>query len=101
MNGQDSATRLLTVAFLSTSMLASADEYVGAWFKVWYPDSFEVIPSMASTTAGKGVDSAFFRSPDGQVEFYIFSPQWSGEPNDIAIHPSRDLEGRRGKAIRG
>jgi hypothetical protein len=72
-------------------MYASAGQYAGAWFQVWYPDNFEVTPSMASTTADKGVDSAFFRSPDGQVEFYIFSPQWSGEPSDIAIHPSREI----------
>ena len=25
-------------------------------------------------------DEAYFRSPDGLVEFYIFSPQWGGDP---------------------
>ncbi|EIC19833.1 hypothetical protein [Thiorhodovibrio frisius] len=77
----------LLVAISSTTQAAS---YTGAWFKVWYPDSFRAVPSIPSRTSGDGVDSAFFRSPDGQVEFYIFSPQWNGEPSDIAIDPARE-----------
>ena len=90
MNGQHTATLLFAVIFACISKDLLAGEYTGAWFKVWYPDTFEVIPSMASTTVQKGVDSAFFRSPDRQVEFYVFSPQWSGDPSDIALDPSQE-----------
>jgi hypothetical protein len=59
--------------------------YTGAWFKISYPPGFKVCPSLKSLTTD-GYDSAFFKSPDGKVEFYIFSPQWNGEPNDIALN---------------
>ncbi len=69
---------------------SQAASYSGAWFKVWYPDNFQVFNSMPSTTADQGYDSVFFRSPDGQVEFYMFSPQWNGEPRDIALDPLKE-----------
>jgi len=91
MNRQCNATLFLAVVLGCTSSATSAAKYTGAWFQVWFPDDFKAIPSMASTTAEEGVDSAFFRSPDGQVEFYIFSPQWSGEPTDIAMNASLEI----------
>ena len=65
--------------------VARTDTFVGAWFTVWSPPGFGVTPSLRSLTSNEGYDSAFFRSPDGRVEFYVFAPQWSGEPTDIAI----------------
>lgn len=63
--------------------------YRGAWFTISYPLEFIVHPSMKSSTAGvKGYDSAFFASPDHKIEFYIYSPQWSGEPTDVALKPN-------------
>jgi hypothetical protein len=67
------------------SSRSSDGTFRGAWFRVWAPPSFAVVPSLKSTTAQEGFDSVFFRSPDRQVEFYVFSPQWSGEPTDIAL----------------
>jgi RNA polymerase subunit RPABC4/transcription elongation factor Spt4 len=58
--------------------------FTGAWFKITAPSDFIVKPSMKSSS-GSGYESAFFDSPDGDVEFYVFSPQWGGEPNDINI----------------
>jgi hypothetical protein len=60
--------------------------YQGAWFTINYPDDFMPRNSMRSLTSTEGYDSAFFLSPDGLVEFYIFSPQWNGIPADININ---------------
>jgi len=64
------------------------ETYRGAWFTVQYPSAFQVKPSMKSRTAAKGYDSAFFIAPGGEVEFYVFSPQWHGEPQDLALNPA-------------
>lgn len=65
--------------------------YQGAWFSIKYPPGFRVQPSLKSRDAVTGYDSAFFISPDREVEFYVFSPHWSGEPEDIRIDPHREL----------
>jgi hypothetical protein len=44
---------------------------------------------LASSTA-EGYDSAVFTAPDGSVSFYVYAPQWSGEPTDIALDPERE-----------
>lgn len=52
--------------------------YKGAWFDVYYPSVFKVVPREPG--AANRPDGASFLSPDGKVEFYVFSPQWSGNP---------------------
>jgi hypothetical protein len=47
-------------------------DYKSPWFKVTYPANF--------SSESKEKDEATFTSPDGLVEFYVYSPQWSGEP---------------------
>lgn len=74
---------MATMLFLQMS--AQTKTYRGAWFEVKYPKNFVAKGSIPSATSGKGFDSAFFTSPDGQVEFYIYSPQWNGKPTDIAL----------------
>ncbi len=64
--------------------------YDGAWFTIHYPSDFIVHPSMRSSTSAKGFDSAIFTSPDGLVEFYVFSPQWDGQAYDIALKPASE-----------
>ena len=96
--------------FLSQAGLAGGPEgwpvYKGAWFEVKYPPSFRVQPSLKSATAVNGYDSAFFLSPDGEAEFYVFSPQWGGDPTDIEMNQERealvsqDFENRGEKKIR-
>lgn len=63
--------------------------FQGAWFKITYPAGFTPAPSLASSTA-EGYDSAAFISPDGSVSFYVYAPQWGGEPTDIALDPLRE-----------
>lgn len=65
--------------------------YKGAWFDIEYPASFKVENSLKSSTSSEGFDSAFFTSPDGKVQFYIFSPQWSGKPGDIKIQENEKM----------
>ena len=66
--------------------------YHGAWFEVGYPAEFTVRPSLPSSTA-EGYDSAEFISPDAAVSFYVFAPQWGGEPTDIALDPQSERLG--------
>lgn len=60
--------------------------FKGSWFDIKYPIGFKtVIREPAATGGGDGVacDGVSFISPDGLVEFYIYSPQWSGSPKWI------------------
>ncbi len=65
--------------------------YKGAWFAVSYPADFAVRPAQRSATSTAGYDSVFFASPDGLVQFYVFSPQWlGGEPDEIEVNPATE-----------
>jgi len=65
--------------------------YKGAWFDIKHPQGFVVRESLPSATSTRGYDSVFFTSPDGLVEFYVYSPQWSGEPTDILPNPLMEV----------
>jgi hypothetical protein len=76
-------------------------DYRGAWFDVKYPASFEPIPCERSTSAD-GYDGVAFASPDGKVEFYVFSPQWNGESDwiiqadeETVVDKSQETSGSR------
>ncbi|MCP5152812.1 MAG: hypothetical protein H6983_01510 [Ectothiorhodospiraceae bacterium] len=60
--------------------------FQGAWFEVEYPPGFAVEASIESPSMAGRFDSVSFVSADGAVAFYVYSPQWSGEPTDIALH---------------
>ena len=76
-------------------------KFEGAWFDILYPRDFKVRISLFSNSSGeKKAESAFFTSPDGTVEFYIFSPQWSGDPRDIALNPATEVLGDRTKSTK-
>ncbi|MBP0611801.1 hypothetical protein J8J42_01925 [Chryseobacterium sp. cx-311] len=66
------------------------EKYTGAWFTVEFPGNFSVTPSLQSATRTEGYDSVVFTSPDGKVQFYIFSPQWSGVATDIALQSGEE-----------
>jgi len=98
---------LLNVPALTGTNIPGGDSwrvYEGAWFKIKYPAAFAVHPSQRNSS-GEGHDSVFFTAPDGSVEFYVFSPQWNGEPNDIEIKTgevlvSQNSEKRGEKTVR-
>lgn len=76
---------LLLLGGLCLCFTAKAESfkiYKGAFFSICYPASFKVQPQQKSAT-GPGYDAVSFVSPDGLAEFYVFSPQWRGEPEWI------------------
>ncbi len=83
------AATVLALASLSSLAHAAGTEgwptYEGAWFDVKYPKGFKVVPRQKSSTYEGRYDAVSFVSPDGNAEFYVFSPQWSGTPAWIAL----------------
>lgn len=77
---------------------AQTKTFKGAWFEITYPQDFTARGSLPSSTSeGERFDSAFFVAPDGDVEFYIFAPQWDGEATDIALRPNEKEASRQVK----
>ena len=81
--------KLVLIFFVTFLPLLSKDKsdfklYRGAWFEVSYPKNFTIKPSIVSNVPNQ-YDSVFFISPDQSVRFYIYSPQWNGDPTDITI----------------
>ena len=65
---------LFAVALLfSIQATAQLNLFGGAGFEVSYPNTFRAVGSQRSPEKN-GYESVFFTSPDGVVEFYIFSP---------------------------
>ena len=62
--------------------LCAGKTYNGAWFDVRMPEGFTEQPSLLSTSSD-GYDSVWLRSPDGDLDLYIYWPQWAGEPSDV------------------
>ena len=85
----------------TTTLTAQTKTFRGAWFTVEYPANFTAEGSLPSATSGEdeAFDSATFTSPDGSVTFYVYSPQWSGDPTDIELSEN-EREGQR-KVTRG
>ena len=63
--------------------------FSGAWFQVSYPENFTASPTSPTDIFGDyefvETDEARFTSPDGTVEFFVFSPQWGGDPIDYLV----------------
>ena len=70
--------------------------YRGNWFDVTYPSNFVPNPT-APTVTSQGLtfvsaDEATFTSPDKTVEFFVYSPLWSGEPKSyLTIAPTETI----------
>lgn len=88
-------TILLSIfAMAIIGLSAQTKTFKGGFFEIKYPAAFTAKGSLVSETAGDGsFDSAFFTSPDGDVEFYVFSPQWSGSADDIEVQPN-EIKGK-------
>jgi hypothetical protein len=66
--------------------------YKGAWFEIKYPSIFRVNPAQKSATSTMGYDSVYFISPDDNVAFYVFLPQWQGQARETDIEINPDTE---------
>lgn len=84
--------------FFSLTVYSQTKVFNGAWFEIKYPSNFTAIGSLKSISAD-GFESAIFKSPDGLVEFYIFSPQWGGEYSDINLKSNEKLQSTETKII--
>lgn len=66
----------------------------GNWFSVDYPENFTASPNAPIQTHNNykfiETDEARFTSPDGTVEFFVFSPLWSGNPKDYLAQKSNE-----------
>jgi hypothetical protein len=56
---------------------AATREHRGTTFAVRYPAGFT---ARGVEEDGQEGTAAAFRAPDGSVEFYVYSPLWTGEP---------------------
>lgn len=66
--------------------------YRGPWFDIDYPASFRPLGyDRAHRSNRHDSDGMRFESPDGKVEFYAYSPQWSGEPGWTRLAPGETL----------
>lgn len=72
--------------------------YKGAWFNIEYPASFKVENSLKSSTSSEGFDSAFFTSPDGKVQFYIFRRSGAGNLGILKFSKTKRYLKRRRKS---
>lgn len=93
-NPADSTVQSTTIDTLKIPEKQTPTEYSkfsAAWFEIEYPSNFKAENSLKSYTNSEGFDSAVFTAPDGKVQFYVFSPQWSGEPTDIKVMPGERI----------
>jgi len=82
----------LLIGAEAESARENTKKFVGPWFTVNYPATFKARPGKADWTPEvKESNSAFFLSPDKHVEFYVYSPQWDGEPTDYAPDTQREV----------
>lgn len=68
--------------------------YEGTWFDIEYPSEFTANPQPAEDSLNNRAqtEEATFTSPDGAVEFFVYSPLWSGEPESyLEVKPSEEL----------
>ncbi len=58
--------------------------YRGTYFDIQYPKGFSAKPttptSVYNNITSVQTDEAYFTSPDGAVDFFVFSPLWGGDP---------------------
>ncbi|MFA7314383.1 MAG: hypothetical protein WC025_00425 [Candidatus Magasanikbacteria bacterium] len=57
--------------------------YKGLWFDIQYPQNFNATPTTQT-------DEAYFLSPEGNVEFFVYSPLWSGTPKNYLTMASNE-----------
>lgn len=70
------------------------DVYQGQYFSIEYPSNFLAAPLKPIIDAEKykfvDTDEATFTSPDGEVEFFVYSPLWGGEPKSYLIQKENE-----------
>lgn len=76
----------------SASRAADYVRFKGAWFDIDYPRGWKAKASILEIAGhSDSAESTFFESPSGDAEFYVFSPQWNGDPKDIQWNSQREI----------
>ena len=69
---------------ITNELTSEIKQFKGNWFDIEYPANFMATPSKPIISEEEityvETDEAYFESPDGEVEFFVYSPQWGGEP---------------------
>jgi len=70
--------------------------YRGTWFDIEYPQNFTARPTTPTNVYNNishvSTDEAYFNSPEGTVEFFVYSPLWSGKPETyLTIAPTEEV----------
>lgn len=92
---------VVTAAFAATVFAGDGWKiYRGNWFEIKYPSSFKAHkPHCESDRTSQSADQdrncATFISPDKEVEFYIFAPQWAGDPVYVRPLGSEVIQGEK------
>lgn len=72
---------------------ATHNRYRGNWFDIDVPAGFIARPTDAIVPEESvyNTDEAYFTAPDGNIELYVYSPQWSGDTDYVTIAPNEVL----------
>lgn len=76
------------------------DTFNGQWFSIAYPEDFIPHPDLPLDTFDDYeyvvTDEAVFAAPNGDVEFFVFSPQWGGNPESYwDALPNEEIESEK------
>lgn len=91
-------TFLVTALIFCFTLISSQTKtFRGTWFEIKHPSTFIPKVSLKSPSVENGCESALFESQDKLVEFYVFSPQWMGNPTDIALKDTEKISSNKTK----
>jgi hypothetical protein len=80
----NSSVNVKDTATYSSISVNGLSLYRGSYFEIQYPSSFTPNPKSPITKYNGNIyvttDEATFTSPNGDVEFFVFSPPWAGSP---------------------
>lgn len=90
---------LISAPFLS----GKVTQYNGSWFSIAYPEEFTPSPTTPVDHYDQyefvETDEARFVSADGEVEFFVYSPQWGGDPGDyLEVAEGEEVESDKTEA---
>ena len=79
--------------------------YRGSWFDIEYPQNFTARPTtptnVYNTVTHVLTDEVYFTSPDGTVEFFVYSPLWSGNPETyLTIAPTEEVVSEKTEEVK-
>jgi hypothetical protein len=90
--------QFLSSLFILTALVSQAQtkKFEGSFFSVSYPSNFKA----TKCSDPNFCNSVTLTSPDKTVQFYIFSPQWNGEPN-VSVTATEKEVSRKESEVNG